>query len=199
LTVILGIDPGMTGGIALIESGNSAKVLFAGHIPTTGDLAKKRVNVLAVLAIIQKYKPNHGFIERAQAMPSRMQDGRLVAQGASSGFNYGRAVGALEASVQGSRVPLTIIESTAWKRAHGLIKPQGVDGKEWAKVVKENSRQRALMLFPDAALFFARRLDHGPAEAVLIAHYGLQYLAGAFAPAPKATIRGGRQLNLLER
>jgi hypothetical protein len=27
----------------------------------------------------------------------------------------------------------------------------------------------------------------------------LQYLAGAFAPAPKATLRGGRQLNLLER
>ena len=36
MTVILGIDPGMTGGIALIESGNFAKVLYAGHIPTTG-------------------------------------------------------------------------------------------------------------------------------------------------------------------
>ena len=188
--VILGIDPGLCGGIALIESGNSPRVLLAADIPTTGDLAKKRVNVSAVLAYIQKFRPDHGFIERAQAMPD---------QGASSGFNYGRAVGSLEACVQGSRVPLTIIESTAWKRAHGLIKPQGVDGKEWSKVVKENSRQRALMLFPDAAFFFARKLDHGRAESCLIAHYGLQYLAGAFAPAPKATIRGGRQLNLLER
>jgi hypothetical protein len=164
--IVLGIDPGITGGLALIESGERHRVLLAGDIPTLGEDHKRRVHVLAVLKFIRTHMPDHAIIERAQAMPD---------QGASSGFNYGRAVGALEACVQGLMIPLTIVETTAWKKAHGLIKPSDVDGKAWSKIVKENSRQRAIMLFPDAP-FFQRKLDHGRAEAALIASYGVQLL-----------------------
>jgi crossover junction endodeoxyribonuclease RuvC len=93
-------------------------------------------------------------IERAQAMPK---------QGASSGFKYGRAIGAIEAAVSLTGVSLTIIEPTAWKRFHGLR------GGE-----KEASRLRALMLFPTANALLCRRKDHGRAEAALIALYGAQ-------------------------
>jgi crossover junction endodeoxyribonuclease RuvC len=86
-------------------------------------------------------------IERAQAMPK---------QGASSGFKYGRATGALVLAC--CKIPMTIIEPTAWKKFHQL---RGSD--------KEASRQRALMLFPAAQALFARRKDHGRAEAALIA------------------------------
>jgi hypothetical protein len=55
------------------------------------------------------HQPDHAVIERAQAMPK---------QGASSGFKYGRAVGAIEAAIALCGVPLTIIEPTTWKKFH---------------------------------------------------------------------------------
>jgi crossover junction endodeoxyribonuclease RuvC len=84
-------------------------------------------------------------IERAQAMPK---------QGASSGFKYGRAVGAIEAVIACCEIPMAIIEPTAWKKFHHL---RGSD--------KEASRQRALQLFPQAHALLARKKDHGRAEA----------------------------------
>jgi crossover junction endodeoxyribonuclease RuvC len=168
--IVLGVDPGLSGGLALVRRNDvGAYTLMAViAVPTTGDKAKRRVDVARVLDFIRApgRTPDHAFIERAQAMPK---------QGSSSGFVYGRAVGTLEACVQGSLIPMTIVESSAWKKAHGLIKPSGSDSKDWAKIVKENSRQRAIMLFPDARGFELKG-DHNRAEAALIAWYGMSTL-----------------------
>jgi crossover junction endodeoxyribonuclease RuvC len=118
-------------------------------IPVTGVGAKERVDVLAIRTWIIAHAPQHAIIERAQAMPK---------QGASSGFKYGRAVGALEAVLACCEIPMTIVEPSMWKKAHHL---RGGD--------KEAGRQRALQLFPAAHAMFARRKDHGRAEAALIA------------------------------
>lgn len=156
---VLGIDPGLTGGLAVVEASPSGiRLVRAGDIETSGEKWKRRVQTSAVLAFLQDTKPDQAFIERAQAMPD---------QGASSGFVYGRAVGALETCVEGMQVPLTVIEVTAWKKAHSL---KGGD--------KENSRQRALWLFPGTGVF-ERKMDHGRAEAALIAWFGAMLLRGA--------------------
>jgi Holliday junction resolvasome RuvABC endonuclease subunit len=152
---ILSIDPGIHGGLAIvaINDGATPQLVDAIDIPTTGVGAKERVDALALRAWIQTHKPNHAVIERAQAMPK---------QGASSGFKYGRAVGAIEAAIARCEIPLTIIEPTTWKKFHQLR------GGE-----KEASRQRALQLFPSAHVSFARRKDHGRAEAALLALAGM--------------------------
>jgi crossover junction endodeoxyribonuclease RuvC len=121
-------------------------------IPVAGAGAQERVDVLAIRDWIAEHAPEHALVERAQAMPR---------QGSSSGFKYGRAVGAIEAAIALCGVPLTIVEPTAWKKFHRL---RGRD--------KELSRQRALMLFPSAHSLLARRKDHGRAEAALIGLYG---------------------------
>jgi hypothetical protein len=100
----------------------------------------------------QKHDVEHAFVERAQALPK---------QGSSSGFKYGRAVGAIEAVIALVGIPVTIVEPSVWKRFHKL------PGKE-----KEASRQRALEIFPASHALLARKLDHGRAEASLIALYG---------------------------
>jgi crossover junction endodeoxyribonuclease RuvC len=150
---LLGCDPGIHGGLAVVEilQGTTPQLIDAIDIPTIGVGAKERVDSIAVSTWIKKHRPDHAVIERAQAMPK---------QGVSSGFKYGRAVGALEAAIASCEIPVTIVEPVAWKRTHGLI---GVRGD------KESSRQRALQLFPAAHSLFARRKDHGRAEAALIA------------------------------
>jgi crossover junction endodeoxyribonuclease RuvC len=151
---VLGIDPGVRGGLAIVEIDNGAapRVIDAIDIPVTGVGAKERVDVLAIRTWIQAHTPDHAAIERAQAMPK---------QGASSGFKYGRAVGALEAVLACCEIPMTVIEPTAWKKLHHL---RGGD--------KEGGRQRALQLFPSAHALLARKRDHQRAEAALIALYG---------------------------
>ena len=148
---ILGIDPGIRGGLAIIEiiDGTAPQLITVSDIPVTGVGAKERVDVLAIRTWIAAHQPQHALIERAQAMPK---------QGASSGFKYGRAVGAIEATVALCSIPVEIIEPTVWKRFHRL------PGKD-----KEAARQRALQLFPGAHTFFSLKKHHQRAEAALIA------------------------------
>jgi hypothetical protein len=73
---------------------------------------------------------------------------------------------------------MSIVEPSVWKKFHGLR------GKN-----KEQSRLRALQLFPPHALL-ARKKDHVRAEAALIGAFGLRssrFVVGAatnkYAPA----------------
>jgi crossover junction endodeoxyribonuclease RuvC len=159
---ILGIDPGVRGGLAVVADNNIGVLLDAIDIPTIGDGARERVNVLTVREWIGKFDPKLALIERAQAMPR---------QGASSGFKYGRATGALEAAIVLCGIPIEIIEPTAWKKFWHL------PGKD-----KERARQRALELFPAAHTLLARKRDHGRAEAALLALYGLRTFRVTAAP-----------------
>lgn len=149
----LGVDPGLEGAIALwAEDG-----IEAVDLPTYGEGAKRRVDARALARIISAWqRPDHAFIERAGAMPR---------QGVASGFRYGRAVGTIEAVLALLGIPVMLIEPTAWKRTHGLI------GRG-----KEDSRQRALQLLPQADAFLRLRKDHGKAEALLIAMHGARVL-----------------------
>ena len=123
-------------------------------IPVVGTGAKERVDVAAIRNFIERHKPVRALIERAQAMPK---------QGASSGFKYGRAVGAIEAAVVLCSIPVEIIEPSAWKRFWHL------PGKD-----KERARQLALEKFPAAHAALARKRDHGRSEAALLALYGVR-------------------------
>jgi crossover junction endodeoxyribonuclease RuvC len=147
---LLGVDPGIHGGLAIIEYDNGAepKLVAAIDIPIIGTGAAERVDVLTLQTWLAKHRPAHALIERGQAMPK---------QGASSGFKYGRAIGAIEAAITCSEIPVTIVEPSAWKKFHRLR------GKD-----KESARHRALQLFPSAHTVLARKRDHG---APLIARF----------------------------
>src|SRR4029077_12738292 len=120
---IVGVDPGINGGLAVVEidNGTAPRIIDAIDIPTIGTGAKTRVDVLAIKKWLEAHQPDHAAIERAGVMPR---------QGIASGYRYGRAVGASEATVALCETPLTIVEPSVWKRRMGLY---GTD--------KETSRQ----------------------------------------------------------
>jgi crossover junction endodeoxyribonuclease RuvC len=149
MTRYLGVDPGLSGALAIVETINGVPALVdATDMPVTGTGPKARVDIIATAEWIAKHAPSMAFIERAQAYPG---------QGASSGFSYGRAVGAVEAVVALCSIPMTLVEPSIWKRTLHL------KGKD-----KEGARQRALQLFPAQHALLALRKWHGRAEAALL-------------------------------
>ena len=91
MTRYLGIDPGHSGALAVVEIiGGVAALIDALDMPVAGTNAKARVDAIAAAEWITQHAPSAAFVERAQAFPG---------QGASSGFLYGRAAGAIETVV----------------------------------------------------------------------------------------------------
>jgi Holliday junction resolvasome RuvABC endonuclease subunit len=182
MTRILGVDPGIHGGLAIVElDGAAPQIIDTIDIPVAGSGAKERVDAIALRNWIMQRRPDHAVVERGQAMPR---------QGASSGYKFGRSVGAIEAVIACCVVPLTIVEPSMWKKFHGLHKAPG----QTATAIKEMSRQRALMLFPAAHHLLSRRMDHGRAEAALIALVPIHGISAQAEKAqPKASISSATQ------
>lgn len=155
--VITGIDPGLNGGLCTISggAGMKPKIIRCTDVPTTGVNKRRRVDIHAVIAFLQRCPPDVAFIEVATLMPG---------QDVGAGARFMRAVGYLECCVIGLDIKLEPVAAASWKRAHGLIKCD-----------KEASRRRAMALFPDSDKF-VRAKDHNRAESALIAWYGYQIL-----------------------
>lgn len=147
MDVICGIDPGITGGIAFLYADNTVSPY---DIPSAGG----EVDVDAVVRLLRIYGPSRAIVERASAMPG---------QGVSSTFKFGQAYGALRAAVTACGIPHHIVSPRVWKGHFRLDKD------------KEKSRAMAIRLWPGCG-FFERKMDHGRAEAALIARYGSEML-----------------------
>jgi hypothetical protein len=144
---ILGIDPGITGGIACLRPDGT---IVAEDIPVVGG----EVDVDALVRKVRALAPRLAVIEKAQAMPR---------QGVSSTFKYGTAFGALRAVMTLCEIETHIVSPRRWKNHFGL------------DADKEKSRAMAIRLWPGTALF-ERRKDHGRAEAALLARYGAEVI-----------------------
>lgn len=154
--LVLGIDPGLTGACSIVRCtpGRTPELISCIDVPTAGEGAKRRVAAAKLADWLGQYDSeiDVAYIERAQAMPD---------QGASSGFIYGRCVGALEAIILLHGISLRTAEPSVWKRAMGLLK-QG----------KEASRSNARLLVSGSSEALSRKLDHNRAESMLIAVWG---------------------------
>jgi Holliday junction resolvasome RuvABC endonuclease subunit len=146
----IGIDPGLSGALAVVEMINGVPMLLAAiDMPIIGTGTQRRLDAIGVAEWINKHAPSMAYIEAARSMPR---------QGIAGTFRYARATGAIETVLTLCRIPTIWIEPSKWKRQLRL------PGKD-----KEAARQRALQLFPSAHSLLARKKDHGRAEAALIA------------------------------
>jgi crossover junction endodeoxyribonuclease RuvC len=154
---ILGVDPGLAGAMCIIDvsDGTPPQLVAVLDLPVIGDGTKRRIDARAVYDWIQRYEPQIAYIELAGVMPR---------QGISSGFRYGRAVGALETVVALAGISTNIIAPAKWKAFFGLV---GSD--------KENDRLKALQLFPAAHDQLSLKKHHQRADAILLALFGAKH------------------------
>lgn len=150
-TYFLGIDPGLSGAMALYDP--KAVQVVIGDVPTL-EINGKRVVDLATLA--QYFDMNSGHVKHATIEAV----GAMPGQGVSSMFKFGFVAGALQAMVAAHFIPVHLVQPAKWKKALGLTGD------------KDASRRLASQHFPQFAHLWARVKDDGRAESVLLALYG---------------------------
>lgn len=150
---VVGIDPGLTGAIALTNKDGCVGLWDIPVEATTGFI-KHRVNVNALSEIIDDiltmYPRALFVLERVASRP---------AQGVASVFSIGDTVGCIRGILAAYGVSPTVVEPAKWKQGLGL-------GKE-----KEESMDMAKSVFPGLESKLSRKRDHNRAEALMIAYW----------------------------
>lgn len=161
MTAALGIDPGISGAVALLLPDGSVRFWSTPSIKTGGKRDYDGMHMQEVLleAISYVEEPMglhlHTYIERAQAMPK---------QGVTSTFNYGKGFGLWLGLLIGLGIPHTLVSPRRWKTAMMADMPKD----------KGASLLRAKQLFPQCASQLTLVKDHDKAEALLLAAWGLR-------------------------
>ena len=149
---ILGIDPGQTGGLAVVDFDVGEEPFFYGGImmPLTVVNRKKSLYIAAILDWLPP-DIDVGVIEAVHAMPK---------QGVSSSFQFGRMFGAAETLLYNADTH-AYVSPNVWKKFMNLSSDKGA------------SIDLATNIFGkfDAKHFWPLKKHDGIAEAALMAVY----------------------------
>lgn len=149
-TAILGIDPGLSGAMALYDVDGSLEIV---DMPVLQFKTKRQVDEYAVARIIDNWRDRirEVWLEHVGTRPG---------EGAVGAFSFGRGYGLLRGVCAANFLPIIDVTPATWK---GALKVRGD---------KDESRARASSLFPRHGGSWALKKHDGRAEAALIALYG---------------------------
>ena len=151
---IIGIDPGLSGGIAILED-NKVKEMFDMPVMADGKKNKRQLNSAFLAQLIKDNIKNIEdtvmVVEQVNAMPG---------QGVTSMFNFGQSFGILKGICSAMQLPMYFVRPTKWKKYFNLINSE-----------KDASRTKAIEVFPYFSSQLSRKKDSNKADAILIASF----------------------------
>ena len=150
MTHYLGIDPGKTGGIAIVSQ--DLELIDVDDMPdATG--AALGAHIARMVHDWEPFDFAAAWVEQVGSRPG---------QGVRSMFTFGQNYGAILGALGALGIPVHHVTPARWKKAQGVTAD------------KNSSRQKATELWPGQASWFALRKHEGRAEAALIARHGAQ-------------------------
>ena len=151
---IIGIDPGLSGGIAVLDD---LKIfdIFDMPIMSEGKKNKNQLNSAQLVNIINKniLKKDETFVivEHVSAMPG---------QGVTSMFNFGQTFGSIKGICAALGLPIFYVRPAKWKKHFELINSS-----------KDASRTKVIEMYPSISSRLSKKKDVNKADAILIARY----------------------------
>ncbi len=165
MTIVIGIDPGILGGLACIDK--------AGVLATAMPETER-----GIFDWIESAAADHCFIEPAIVMPR---------QGAVGAFTFGQGYGFIRGILIALKIPFEEVRSAKWQpefipKGSPPPKPKSDATKEqfnlWYKQVEQAKRERKRALLAKAQqLFPGVKLTLKTCDALLIAEFGRRELA----------------------
>jgi len=153
--IVLGVDPGISGGIAVIEDYKLVAVydMPTVQVPYKGK-TKNKIDGKLLYKCLDLYKPNVIAIEDVHAMPKN---------GATSMFNFGYAAGVIYGAACGMKkyCDVQFVRPQTWKKHFCLIGTS-----------KDAARLKCIQLFPHMKDKFKLKKSSGISDASLIGFYG---------------------------
>ena len=151
---ILGIDPGLSGAIAILEK-KKVLNLFDMPVMAEGKKNKKQINSAQLVNIIKKNINKSDdiavVVEQVNAMPG---------QGVTSMFNFGQTFGAIKGVCAALNLPIFFIRPSKWKKHFELINSS-----------KDSSRTKVIEMYPSLSNQLSKKKDVNKSDAILIARY----------------------------
>ena len=166
----IGIDPGQSGGIAILDRYSDNAQLIVNHFPMPSTLYET-ASLVKEWIICNEYTSCRVAIEKVHSRPATGKDGATV-QGIASTFKFGFNTGALHGMLALLGVPVEEVPPLIWMKGlaiHSGKKQQGSKA-EW----KEALRVRAQQLFPALPIWTEKRTlgkQRAICDALLIAEY----------------------------
>ena len=151
---IIGIDPGLSGGIAILDD---LKIydIFDMPIMSEGKKNKNQLNSAQLVNILNKHvlKKENTFVtvEQVSAMPG---------QGVTSMFNFGQTFGSIKGICAALGLPIFYVRPAKWKKHFELINSS-----------KDASRTKVIEMYPSISSRLTKKKDVNKADAILIARY----------------------------
>ena len=112
--IIIGIDPGLSGGIAILEN-NKVKELFDMPVMSDGKKNKKQLNSALLAKLVKdhinKIEDSVVIVEQVNAMPG---------QGVTSMFNFGQTFGAIKGICATLELPIFFAKRPAPIKTFGF-------------------------------------------------------------------------------
>jgi crossover junction endodeoxyribonuclease RuvC len=154
---ILGIDPGLDGGLVMLD--DNGEILSQNIMPTIKLKKKRMVDLRGVIDLFNKLDPHVCYLERVSARPGN---------GNVSMFNFGYGFGALEMGLAALDIPYVLVPPQTWCKVmhQGLAKD--IEAKTRSLIVFKRS-------YPKIDLRASERctiVHSGMLDALLIAEYG---------------------------
>ena len=151
----LGIDPGISGAIALLKDDTVVKLW---DMPISAKTHGKgnMVNAYLLADIVTEAKEiSHEMDEPLSAVIEQV--GAMPGQGVTRMFNFGSSFGIAEGVLGGMGIAVVPVTPQRWKKQFGLM------GRE-----KDASRTKAISLYPEVSHLLKRKKDNGRADAIFI-------------------------------
>ena len=164
--IVLGIDIGLTGAIAVIDATGSCQVHDLPRL--TDNSEHMRLDGYRLFNLLRNFeRPGEQALVVAENVQPRPQ-GNSNRHGNSmhSQGSMMQSKGIVLATVDIARLDLQLVTPQAWKKFYGLT------GQE-----KAASMLKAQQLYPEADLRLVKH--HNRAEALLMAHFGIKKLVTA--------------------
>lgn len=156
---VLGLDPGLSGGLAIIHSGG----VITEPMPVIGNVIDKR-------GLLTWLRANRDLIEMAYLELSASRP----KQSSQSTFTFGRGFGTLEMALEAAEIPYQVVPPNVWCKVIHAGMPKDMKAKDKSRIV-------AARLFPNLDLRESPRCKvphEGMMDATLIASYGLRIMRG---------------------
>lgn len=158
-----GIDPGISGAIAIISETGAVEFFDTPTLQVkSGKSLKNVMDANAAALMLQAACPSYVIIEKVWAMTKGMGGATM---GATSAFNFGMGFGIWLGIIAALQIPHEQVAPVTWKKR--LMSDMGQE--------KDASRLRAMQLFPQASGSLNLKKHHGRADALLLAEYARRY------------------------